>query len=102
MRRARAIALEPEILLFDEPNTGLDPITAAVIDSVINGMRARLTVTMVTITHDMASAFRIADRVAMLHNGVIEAVAPPEEFRSLPSPYIQSFLAGEPMEEETV
>ena len=99
---ARAIALEPEILLFDEPNTGLDPVTAAVIDSVINGMRARLTVTMVTITHDMASAFRIADRIAMLHNGVIEAVAPPEEFRTLPNPYIQSFLAGEPMEEETV
>ncbi|MGC8915813.1 MAG: ABC transporter ATP-binding protein [Thermoanaerobaculum sp.] len=97
---ARAIALKPEILLFDEPNTGLDPITAAAIDRVIIEMRDRLPVTMVTITHDMNSAFRIADRIAMLRDGQILAVAPPEEFRKLPDPYIQSFLAGEPVEEE--
>ncbi len=97
---ARAIALSPEILLFDEPNTGLDPITAAVIDRVIVEMREHLPVTMVTITHDMHSAFRIADRIAMLRDGRIIAVAPPDEFRSLPDPYVQKFLAGEPLEEE--
>jgi len=97
---ARAIALQPEILLFDEPNTGLDPITAGVVDSVIVEMREHLAVTMVTITHDMKSAFRIADRVAMLRAGQIVADASPEVFRSLPDPYIQKFLAGEPLEED--
>ncbi|MCS7183345.1 MAG: ABC transporter ATP-binding protein [Thermoanaerobaculum sp.] len=97
---ARAIALKPEILLFDEPNTGLDPITAAAIDRVIIEMRDKMPVTMVTITHDMTSAFRIADRLAMLRDGKIVAVAPPEEFRQLPDPYVQGFLAGQPVEEE--
>jgi phospholipid/cholesterol/gamma-HCH transport system ATP-binding protein len=97
---ARAIALQPEILLFDEPNTGLDPITAAVIDRVIIEMREHLGVTMVTITHDMKSAFRIADRIAMLRAGQIVAVAEPDVFRSLSDPYIQKFLAGEPLEED--
>lgn len=97
---ARAIALQPEILLFDEPNTGLDPMTSAVIDSVIITMRDKLDVTLITITHDMRSAFRIADRIAMLRNGQILAVAAPDEFRALPDPYIQKFLAGEPFEED--
>lgn len=97
---ARAISLQPEILLFDEPNTGLDPITSAVIDTVILEMRERLDVTMVTITHDMKSAFRIADRIAMLRNGQITAIARPDVFRSLADPYIQKFLTGEPLEEE--
>ena len=97
---ARAIALQPEILLFDEPNTGLDPITSAVIDGVIVEMREHMPVTMVTITHDMKSAFRIADRIAMLREGRILAIAAPEEFRRHPDPYIQTFLAGEPLEED--
>jgi phospholipid/cholesterol/gamma-HCH transport system ATP-binding protein len=97
---ARAIALQPEILLFDEPNTGLDPITAAVVDGVIVEMREHLEVTMVTITHDMKSAFRIADRLAMLRGGRIVAEATPEVFRNLSDPYIQKFLAGEPVEED--
>jgi phospholipid/cholesterol/gamma-HCH transport system ATP-binding protein len=97
---ARAIAMKPEILLFDEPNTGLDPITSAVIDGVIVEMREHLPVTMVTITHDMKSAFRIADRVAMLRDGRIIAAATPDEFRKIPDPYVQKFLAGEPLEEE--
>ncbi|MFI5166590.1 MAG: ABC transporter ATP-binding protein [Thermoanaerobaculales bacterium] len=97
---ARAISLQPEILLFDEPDTGLDPMTAAVIDHVIVEMRKSLGVTMVTITHDMKSAFLIADRMAMLRDGKIVAVAEPETFRRLPDPYIQRFLAGEPQEEE--
>ncbi len=97
---ARAIAGNPEILLFDEPNTGLDPITAGVIDSVIIEMREHLRATMVTITHDMKSAFRIADRIAMIRGGQIVAEAPPETFRTLSDPYVQKFLAGEPLEEE--
>ncbi len=97
---ARAISLQPEILLFDEPDTGLDPITSAVIDAVIVEMRKQLDVTMVTITHNMQSAFRIADRIAMLRNGQITAIARPDVFRSLADPYIQKFLAGEPLEEE--
>ena len=97
---ARAIALQPEILLFDEPDTGLDPMTAAAIDAVIVEMRRRLDVTMVTITHNMQSAFRIADRIAMLREGQITAVARPDVFRSLTDPYIRKFLAGEPLDEE--
>lgn len=97
---ARAIALAPEILLFDEPNTGLDPITSAAIDKVIIEMRDEMPVTMVTITHDMHSAFRIADRIAMLKQGQIIAAAPPETFRQLRDPYIQAFLAGRPLDEE--
>jgi phospholipid/cholesterol/gamma-HCH transport system ATP-binding protein len=97
---ARAIALQPEILLFDEPDTGLDPITAAVVDRVMVEMREHLNVTMVTITHNMQSAFRIADRVAMLRAGRIVADATPEVFRNLSDPYIQKFLAGEPLEED--
>lgn len=99
---ARALALSPEILLFDEPNTGLDPITSAAIDKVIIEMRDEMPVTMVTITHDMHSAFGIADRIAMLRQGRILAVAPPDIFRQLDNPYIQAFLAGRPVDEEVV
>lgn len=97
---ARAIAHKPEILLFDEPNTGLDPITSAVIDRDILEMRSKMAITTVTITHDTQSAFRVATRIAMLREGQIAAVAPPDEFRGLPDPYIQKFLAGEPLDGE--
>jgi phospholipid/cholesterol/gamma-HCH transport system ATP-binding protein len=91
---ARAIALKPDILLFDEPNTGLDPVNKAVIDELIVAMRKDLGSTTVTITHDMRSAFRIADRVAMLHQGRIVAIAPPDEFRQLEDPRVQQFIHG--------
>ncbi len=97
---ARAIALAPEILLFDEPNTGLDPVTSAVIDRVIVEMKETLPVTMVTITHNMPSAFRIADRIAMLRDGRILVVGDPDAFRASSDPYVHNFLAGEPHEEE--
>ncbi|MEM8931097.1 MAG: ABC transporter ATP-binding protein, partial [Acidobacteriota bacterium] len=91
---ARAIALEPEILLFDEPTTGLDPVMTAVIDEVIQGLQRTLGSTSITITHDLASAFRIADRVALLHAGKIRAVADPDTFRALDDPMIRQFLEG--------
>ena len=98
---ARAIALEPEILLFDEPTTGLDPINTAAIANVINHMRSELEVTAVTITHDMSLAFRIADRIAMIRRGTIIALETPERFRVHPDPYVQAFLKGEvPADEE--
>jgi phospholipid/cholesterol/gamma-HCH transport system ATP-binding protein len=97
---ARAIALEPEILLFDEPTTGLDPVNTAAIANVINQLRRELEVTVVTITHDLDLAFRIADSVAMIRRGRIIAFSEPERFRRLEDPYIQAFLRGEVPEDE--
>lgn len=91
---ARSIVLEPEILLFDEPTTGLDPIMTAVIDDIILSMRRQLGSTAITITHDLKSAFRIADRVAMLHRGRILAVETAERFQQLDDPRIRQFLDG--------
>ncbi len=91
---ARAVAHQPEILLFDEPTTGLDPVTTAAIDEVIIELSDRLHCTTVTITHDMESAFRIGDRIAMLHKGKIIADAPPAEFRQLDEPRVQQFIHG--------
>ena len=91
---ARAVAHEPEILLFDEPTTGLDPITTALIDEVILDLNDRLKTTTLTITHDMESAFRIGDRIAMIHQGKIIAEAPPQEFRHLEDPRVQQFIHG--------
>ncbi len=89
---ARAIAMEPRIVLFDEPTTGLDPVTTALIDEVILDLLDRLDSTAITITHDLASAFRIADRIAMLHVGKIVAIAAPEEFRQSEHPVVRQFL----------
>jgi phospholipid/cholesterol/gamma-HCH transport system ATP-binding protein len=92
---ARAIAHEPEILLFDEPTTGLDPVNTALIGEVIRDIGERLQTTMVTITHDMQVAFRVANRIAMLDRGKIIAEAPPEEFRQLSDARVQQFIKGE-------
>ena len=91
---ARAIAVEPEILLFDEPTTGLDPVTTALIDEVIIDLNDRLHTTTITITHDMESAFRIGDRIAMIHQGKIVAESGPAEFRQHPDPRVQQFIHG--------
>jgi len=91
---ARAIALAPEILLFDEPTTGLDPVIKAVIDELIVELQEGLGSTAVVITHDLDSAFRIADRIALLHRGRIVAYAPPEEFRALDDARVQQFIRG--------
>jgi phospholipid/cholesterol/gamma-HCH transport system ATP-binding protein len=91
---ARAIAHQPEILLFDEPNTGLDPIMTAVIAEVILGIRQQLRPTIVTITHHMQSARKIGDRLALLFGGHILFQAPPEEFLKSNDPAVRQFVEG--------
>ncbi len=92
---ARAIAMEPAILLYDEPTTGLDPIMANVINELIVTMREKLDVTSIAITHDMNSAYRIADRIAMLYQGEIIEVGTPQEIKSSQNPIVQQFIQGE-------
>jgi phospholipid/cholesterol/gamma-HCH transport system ATP-binding protein len=91
---ARAIATNPKYLLYDEPTTGLDPVTAAVIDELIVRMSDELGATGVVITHDMRSAFRISDRMAMLYDGRIRFEGTTEEFRSADDPVLQGFIEG--------
>jgi phospholipid/cholesterol/gamma-HCH transport system ATP-binding protein len=91
---ARAIAHQPEILLFDEPNTGLDPIMTDVIDEVILELKERLDVTIVTITHHIESARKIGDRVALIHGGRLLYQAPPDEFLRSDHPAVRQFVDG--------
>lgn len=91
---ARAIAHEPEILLYDEPTTGLDPIMADAINDLIVEMKQRLSVTSVAITHDMHSAYKIGDRIAMLYNGVIIEISTPEGIKSSQNPIVHQFITG--------
>jgi phospholipid/cholesterol/gamma-HCH transport system ATP-binding protein len=91
---ARAIAHQPEILLFDEPNTGLDPIMTDVIDEVILELKERLDPTIATITHHMESARKIGDRVALLHGGRLLFEAPPDEFLRSDHPSVRQFVEG--------
>lgn len=92
---ARAIALKPKILLFDEPTTGLDPVMTDVIGRVILDLKHELGVTTITITHDLKSAFEIADRIALLFRGECIACQPPAEFKANPNPVVQQFLRGD-------
>jgi phospholipid/cholesterol/gamma-HCH transport system ATP-binding protein len=91
---ARAISLKPEILLFDEPTTGLDPVISDVVADLIEEMDVKLGTTTVTITHDMKVAFKIADRVAMLHQGHIIEQGTPEEFQRSTNPIVCQFIEG--------
>jgi phospholipid/cholesterol/gamma-HCH transport system ATP-binding protein len=100
---ARAIALNPEVILYDEPTTGLDPITGDVINDLIIDMQKKLGVTSVVVTHDMVSAYKVADRIAMLYNGTIIACGTPEEIRACTNPYVRQFITGKrtlPTDEE--
>ncbi|MBM3263973.1 MAG: ABC transporter ATP-binding protein [candidate division Zixibacteria bacterium] len=91
---ARAIAMNPEYILYDEPTTGLDPIMADIINHLILHMKNELAVTSIAVTHDMVSAYKIADRIAMLHDGKIHIVGTPEEIRSSDDPLVQQFILG--------
>jgi phospholipid/cholesterol/gamma-HCH transport system ATP-binding protein len=92
---ARAIALKPEILLFDEPTTGLDPVMTDVINRIILRLKHQLGVTSITITHDLKSAFAIADVIAMLFQGKCLAMQKPNEFKYNPNDVIQQFIRGD-------
>ncbi len=91
---ARAIAMEPEILLYDEPTTGIDPVVADAINELIVRMKEKLSVTSIAITHDMKSAYKIADRIAMLYQGKIIEVGTPEEIKASPDLIVQQFIQG--------
>ena len=93
---ARAIATQPKYLLYDEPTTGLDPVTTAVIGELIMRMRKELGVTGVVITHDMNSAIRISDRVAMLHEGRIRFDGTPDDLKAVDDPVVRGFVEGRP------
>jgi phospholipid/cholesterol/gamma-HCH transport system ATP-binding protein len=90
---ARALVSEPRIVLYDEPTTGLDPITTEYVDEMIIHARERLGITSMVISHDIASAFRVADRVGVLYDGHLVAVGTPAEVRSSPDPFVQKFLS---------
>ena len=92
---ARALAAQPKLVLYDEPTSGLDPVMSGVINDLIRQMRDKFGVTEIVVTHDLSSATRFADRIAMLHDGKIIAEAPPEEFLRLSNPVVQQFVKGE-------
>ena len=91
---ARALAVKPEIMLYDEPTTGVDPITGGSVDHLIVKMNQEIGITSIVVTHDMKSAYRISDRIAMLYEGKIIFTGTPEEVRNTDNPYIQQFIKG--------
>lgn len=92
---ARAIALNPEVILYDEPTTGLDPIRSDVINELILKLQRELNVTSVVVTHDMTSAYKVADRIIMLHKGKIIADGDADFIRNHPHPIVQHFIKGQ-------
>ena len=93
---ARAIALKPRYILYDEPTTGLDPVTSAVMDRLMVRTREHLGVTGVVVTHDMRSAFTVGDRIAMLYEGRIRAVGTVDQIRHSNDPVVRQFIEGRP------
>jgi phospholipid/cholesterol/gamma-HCH transport system ATP-binding protein len=91
---ARVIAYRPEIILYDEPSTGIDPIRADAINDLIIRMKRELNVTSVIITHDMVSAYKVADRIGMLYNGQILETGTPQEIMNTVNPIVQQFIHG--------
>lgn len=93
---ARAIAFRPKYLLYDEPTSGLDPVTTTVIDRLILKMKEELGVTSLVITHDMESAYRVSDRIAMLYEGEVLEEGTPDEIRATSHPVVKGFIEGKP------
>src|SRR4051794_27672633 len=97
---ARAIALDPDVILYDEPTTGLDPIRSDVINELIIKLQRELKVTSIVVTHDMNSAFKVADRIVMLHEGGIIFDGTPDEIQQDQNPIVRQFVLGEASEKE--
>jgi len=91
---ARAIVRRPQIVLYDEPTAGLDPVISRTIDELILDLNGRLKVTSVVVTHDIASAFRVATRLALLHRGRIHLEGPPALFKTTTDPLVRQFVDG--------
>jgi phospholipid/cholesterol/gamma-HCH transport system ATP-binding protein len=99
---ARAIAVRPEVLLYDEPTTGLDPINTARVNHLIMGLQQKLNITSIVVTHDMKSVFEISDRIAMVHSGRIIAVGTPDQFRATQDKRVADFIEGRAPVKESV
>ena len=99
---ARAIAVKPEVVLYDEPTTGLDPINTARVNHLITGLQQALNITSIVVTHDMKSVFQISDRVAMVYGGRIISVAPTEEFKASTDRRVADFISGHAPVKESV
>lgn len=97
---ARAIVLKPKLILYDEPTTGLDPIRADVINELILKLKRELKVSSIVVTHDLASAYKIADEMAMLYDGEVIMRGKPDSFRHAENPLVQRFMRGEATDEE--
>jgi phospholipid/cholesterol/gamma-HCH transport system ATP-binding protein len=93
---ARAIALRPRYILYDEPTTGLDPVTSAVINGLMVRARQELGVTGLVVTHDMRSAYTVGDRIAMLYQGRVRLVGTVAEFKATDDPLVRQFIEGRP------
>jgi phospholipid/cholesterol/gamma-HCH transport system ATP-binding protein len=91
---ARAISLDPELLFYDEPTSGLDPIMSSIIDGLIMDLAETMNVTSVVVTHDLRTAFRVADRMAVIREGKLLAVGRPAEIRASKDPYVIKFIHG--------
>jgi phospholipid/cholesterol/gamma-HCH transport system ATP-binding protein len=92
---ARAICMRPDIILYDEPTTGVDPIMADTTNELIMKLHDRLKITAIAVTHDMTSAYKIADRIAMLYNGKIIALGTPQQIKKTTDPVVHQFITGE-------
>jgi phospholipid/cholesterol/gamma-HCH transport system ATP-binding protein len=91
---ARAICMHPEIILYDEPTTGVDPIGADAINDLIKTLHDKLEITSIVVTHDMVSAYKIADKIAMLYDGMIIEVNSPDEIKNTTNPIVKQFISG--------
>lgn len=99
---ARTLALQPEVILYDEPTTGLDPINTARINHLIVGIKRALGLTSIVVTHDMGTAFTVSDRLAMIGKGRVLTQGSPEHFRTTTDPYVRDFIDGKAPEVEDV
>ncbi|MGV3531930.1 MAG: ABC transporter ATP-binding protein [Chthoniobacteraceae bacterium] len=91
---ARALMLDPELILYDEPSAGLDPVTSGIIDELMISLSEKLGAASIIVTHELESAFRVGTRMAMLYEGVMHAEGTPEEFKNHPDPAVAQFIAG--------